>query len=140
VKAFLDTSSLLKLYHVEQGTEDLVFALQDVTAIYLSDLARLEFNSAVWKKVRTKEIDSKLAHDLLACFAEDFSKFSWITLDASLFTMSVSLLERYGVSGLRTLDSIQLSSALTLKDRVDTLYLTHDKRLEIFFVQEGLVN
>jgi predicted nucleic acid-binding protein len=52
MKAFLDTSSLLKLYHHEEGTEALNIALsQNLEAIYLSELARLEFRSAIWKKI-----------------------------------------------------------------------------------------
>jgi hypothetical protein len=43
MKAFLDTSSLLKLYHQESDTDVLSNALADVKIIYLSefDLATL---------------------------------------------------------------------------------------------------
>jgi len=34
--AFLDTSSLLKLYHFEKGTKELTNQLADAEAIYLS--------------------------------------------------------------------------------------------------------
>jgi predicted nucleic acid-binding protein len=48
MKVFLDTSSLLKLYHHEVGTERLLNTLsQGVEEIYLSELAILEFHSAI---------------------------------------------------------------------------------------------
>jgi predicted nucleic acid-binding protein len=138
MKAFLDTSSLLKLYHQEADTDVLSNSLADVEEIYLSELARLEFRSAAWKKVRTKEIDSEIAQAIVAYFEEDYSKFSWIKLDSTIINQAVSLLNQYGIVGLRTLDAIQLSSALSLKENKDMLFFTHDKLLQSIFEQEGL--
>ncbi len=54
---FLDTSSLLKLYHKEQGTEELLeFVSENVENIYLSEIAKIEFNSAIWKKFEQKSL------------------------------------------------------------------------------------
>ena len=138
MKAFLDTSSLLKLYHQESDTEALSNALSEAEVFYLSELARLEFRSAIWKKVRTQEIDAEIANAVIACFEEDYSKFAWIKLDSQIVNQATSLLNQYGIFGLRTLDAIQLSSALTLKEIPDTVFFTHDKLLKSVFVQEGL--
>lgn len=138
MKAFLDTSSLLKLYHQESDTDILSAALADVESIYLSELARLEFRSAVWKKVRTKEIDSEIAQAIVSYFEEDYPKFHWIKLDAAIINQAVSLLNQYGITGLRTLDAIQLSSALSLKGNKEMIFFTHDKLLLSIFEQEGL--
>ncbi len=52
MKAFLDTSSLLKLYHNEIDSDIVRNSLsRGVDEIFLSDNAILEFRSAVWKKV-----------------------------------------------------------------------------------------
>ncbi len=48
------------------------------------------------------------------------------------------LLSQYGIKGLRTLDAIQLSSALSLKENKDMAFFTHDKLLQSIFEQEGL--
>lgn len=57
MKAFLDTSSLFKLYHREKDSEMIQdYLSRDVEEIFLSDLALLEFRSAVWKKVRKGEL------------------------------------------------------------------------------------
>ncbi|MCP4217328.1 MAG: type II toxin-antitoxin system VapC family toxin [bacterium] len=48
MKAFLDTSSLLKLYHSEIGSEALHKILAtSVEEIWLSELAKIEFLSAI---------------------------------------------------------------------------------------------
>lgn len=68
MKIFLDTSSLCKLYHQEAGTEELeeIFSQVKITHIYLSEIAKVEFTSTVWKKVRTKEITKEQASKLLS--------------------------------------------------------------------------
>jgi len=70
---FLDTSSLIKLYHTEQGTEELDKLLDEnsVQEIYLSEIAKIEFNSAVWKKVRTKDLTKEEAVEIIDSFQTD---------------------------------------------------------------------
>jgi len=137
--AFLDTSSVLKLYHYESGTETLNAALsQGVEEIYLSELARLEFRSAIWKKTRTGEIDIEAANAVITCFQQDEIKFQWIYLETDVIQQAEELLMKYGGTGLRTLDAIQLASALTLKKQQNVRFFTADKLLKSFFKQEGL--
>lgn len=51
MKIFLDTSSLFKLYHKETGTTELedIFSTEKITTVYLSEIAKIEFASTVWK-------------------------------------------------------------------------------------------
>ena len=58
MKIFLDTSSLFKLYHREVGTDELenLFSQVKITHVFLSEIAKIEFTSTIWKKVRTKQI------------------------------------------------------------------------------------
>ncbi len=68
MKAFLDTSSLIKLYHTEVGSDFVMNALsQEITEIFLSELAILEFRSALWKKMREKEIKENTAIEVIKC-------------------------------------------------------------------------
>ena len=54
---FFDTSSLLILYHRESGTEELLQLFSgNIIIVYLSEISKIEFSSAIWKKVRTKEL------------------------------------------------------------------------------------
>ncbi len=60
---FLDTSSLIKLYFFEEGTILLETFLSenDINFIFLSEISKLEFESTLWKKVRTKELEEQKA-------------------------------------------------------------------------------
>jgi PIN domain nuclease of toxin-antitoxin system len=48
---FIDTSSLFKLYHAEQGSEEMLslFNKYEISTIYLSEITKIEFDSVVWK-------------------------------------------------------------------------------------------
>ena len=138
MKAFLDTSSLIKLYHKEEGSDSVMNALSnDIREIFLSELAILEFRSALWKKIREKEIKEKTAIEVIKCFQNDGDNFQWIMLQSDIVESASYLLMKYGNRGLRTLDSLQLAAALTLRE-VECVFLTSDKLLLTFFKEEQL--
>ena len=139
MKIFLDTSSLFKLYHKETGTAELeeMFSAAKITSIYLSEISKIEFTSTVWKKVRTKEISELEANTTLELFETDFVKYSFIATDSIIIEQARIFTTKYGIPGLRTLDSIQLSTAVYLSQRVD-VFFTADILLKSFFDAEGL--
>ena len=102
MKIFLDTSSLLKLYHEEEGTEELetVFSQAKITAIFLSEIAKIEFTSTIWKKVRTKEITVEQAETTLGLFENDFAKYDFIATDSLILERARNLTTKYAVEGL----------------------------------------
>lgn len=130
MKIFLDTSSLFKLYHEEDGTEELekIFSQVKITEIFLSEITKIEFTSTIWKKVRTKEITTKQANLTLELFENDFGKYNFVATNSLLLEQARNLTSKYGKDGLRTLDSIQLSTCKTLKNEVDIFY-TNDNLL-----------
>jgi uncharacterized protein len=135
MKIFLDTSSIFKLYHQEEGTLSLeaIFAKEKITQIYLSEITKLEFTSTVWKKVRTKEITNEQAKITIELFESDFAKYNFITTDSLIIEQARILISKYSVNGLRTLDGIQLSTCVSLKENAN-LFLTAD----LLFI--GVVN
>ena len=139
MNVFLDTSSLFKLYHQEDGTDELLQLLSDksIKTIYLSELAKVEFTSSIWKKVRTKEIEQERARVTLSLFQNDLYKYKFVTTDSLLLEISESLVTKYNFEGLRTLDSIQLASCLFLKITV-SIFITSDKLLKKLMEKEGL--
>lgn len=139
MKIFIDTSSLIKLYHTETGTEELDNLFQDfsIEEIFLSDLTKIEFDSAIWKKVRTKELKKDEALDLIKLFRNDFDKFSFINIDDDLIAQAKKLIEKYGINGLRTLDSIQLSSIISIKSEI-SIVASADILLKEFIILEGI--
>ncbi len=135
---FLDTSSLVKLYHKEKGTEELMkFVSENVENIYLSEIAKIEFNSAIWKKVRTKEFTEEGAKQIISFFEKDFEKYKWIFLNTEIVNLSKELIKKHGNNSLRTLDAIQLACAISVKDKIN-LFNTFDKVLNKIFELENL--
>ena len=96
-----------------------------------------EFTSTVWKKVRTKKISELEANTTLELFETDFVKYSFIATDSIIIEQARIFTTKYGIRGLRTLDSIQLSTAVFLSQRVD-VFFTADILLKSFFDAEGL--
>ena len=105
--------------------------------IYIAEIAPVEFYSAVWKKLRTKDLPEDDAVLLLQNFNADLDKFFQIEQDSILVTTACSLLTKYGKSGLRALESLQLASALSVKND-HILAKTSDLLPEKFLLAEGL--
>lgn len=138
MKAFLDTSSLLKLYHSEADSDRLHEILSiDVEAIYLSEIAKIEFLSAIWKKIRQRDLTGEVGKAVISCFEADFNKFYWIKLTSEVIKRASELLKKYGDDGLRTLDSIQLACAVELKGE-NCSFFTSDRILQRLFNKENL--
>ena len=139
MNVFFDTSSLFKLYHREMGTDELMSLFNDIgiETIFLAEITKLEFSSAVWKKCRKNEIDETLATQLILKFDIDSVKFSFIPESQSLRQKSKELIGRHWRKGLRTLDSIQLASAMKVSNKIE-LFLTSDILLSEISQIEGL--
>lgn len=136
---FLDTSSLFKLHHKEAGTADLelMFSTTKITEVFLSEISKIEFATTIWKKVRTKEITEPEGLATLGLFEADISKYTFVVTNTIVLEKARILTSKYGIQGLRTLDSIQLSTCVTLFQQVNTFF-TADKLLKTFFEAEGL--
>lgn len=136
---FLDTSSLLKLYHREEGTSELelLFSRNQITTVFLSEISKVEFSSALWKKVRTGEMTQADAEATIFSFESDADKYTFVVVDSIVIENAIRLLSKYGIIGLRTLDSIQLSTAVLLVDN-SSVFLTSDEILKSLFKTEKL--
>jgi len=140
MKIFLDTSSLIKLYHYEQGTDSLDRLFEDysISRICLSELAKVEFDSAIWKKVRTGELTHDEAESLIGSFEADYDKYFFVELDSEIVNSSRNMISKFGAQGLRTLDSIQLASVLKVRTGL-SYFLTADDLLRKLAEKEDLV-
>jgi predicted nucleic acid-binding protein len=135
---YLDTSVLFKLYFEEDGTHEIEKTVQSAETILLSEIANLEFRSALFRRAREKAIDQKTALLIIDCFKKDKEQYLWIPLNSMIMNTAEKLLEKYGTFGLRTLDSIQLASALFASSN-DTVCLTTDELLKKFMKEENLI-
>ncbi len=139
MKLYLDTSSLIKLYYQEDGTEKLdhVFGEYIIEEIFLSEISITEFYSAIFKKVRTNDLSLQNASDILSSFATDQAKFTFIPINSGIISLSKELLEKYGALGLRALDALQLASVLSARNNID-LAISNDLLLNSFLKSEAI--
>lgn len=123
MKVFIDTSSLIKNYIEENGTEEVSEIFQKSSHILLSPITKIEFVSALQRLVNTNFL-AKDSFDLaMNEFLSDSNDFEYQTFDKKTEMLSIDLLQKYRI---RTLDAIQLASSLALD--ID-LFVTSDKRL-----------
>lgn len=139
MRLFLDTSSLIKLYHEEKDSESFenIFIQNSISSIFLSELTRVEFLSALWKKRRQGELSVEIIEQMAVLFEEDAAQFTFIPLNDHIMDSACGLLNKYGQNGLRSLDSIQLATAIALRDKAD-LFVTSDKLLGSLLEKEQL--
>ena len=139
MKLFLDTSSLVKLYHTETGTEELdkLILSNSLDEIFLSYITIIELNSALYKKVRTKELPTEIAEEILQSFSNDYSNYTFIPVSYQIIFQAKDIVSKYATKGLRTLDSIQLASIISLKDSIDYA-ISADNLLNSIIREEGI--
>lgn len=129
---FFDTSALIKLYHREDGTDTVDELVDhDQSLIVISDLAVVEMVLALARKVRTQEITAEVFHTAVTAFEEDVAAFESYPLSHQILYDARQLLKSKGlVDGLRTLDALQLATALFAHQwQPLDLFIASDKRL-----------
>lgn len=137
MRFFLDTSSLVKLYHSEAGSAELRTQIQPATDILIvSELMWVEFSSAFGRKVRRGDLLQAQAAISLGAFANDWTDFVRVALPLPILQNAAQLLERHTVLALRSLDAIQLAAALAAGPLV--AFFTHNQRLRAAAQAEGL--
>ncbi len=125
---FFDTSALVKFFHKEEGT-DVVVALISApdNDIWVSELARLEFVSAVHRRLRTNEISEADLSKVLKGFYDEYSKFSTKKVGSAVLNEAEELIKRFGRSfGLRTLDAVHLATFSLFKELEDIVFVAAD--------------
>lgn len=109
---FFDTSALVKLFHEEDGTAETIALLQPAHAtIRVSALARLEFVSSIWRKIRNREVDEARGLASVQEFEAAWLTFRVEPLGAGVLEEAEALVRRHGKTlGLRTLDALHLAT------------------------------
>ncbi|MEZ0487293.1 hypothetical protein [Fibrella aquatica] len=87
--------------------------------------------------MRTRELTALEAQTTLDLFQSYFEKYTFLVTDSLIIEQARLLMAIYGEQGLRTLDSIQLATAVSLAQQAD-LFLTADKLLQTFLEAEHL--
>lgn len=112
MRFFFDTSALVKFFYVENGTE-LVTQIMEYadSEIWISDLARVEFTSALYRRYRNKTLDEIKLHVATTYFEKQLDSFNIEPLNQLVIDEAGLLLKKYGKDhGLRTLDALHLAT------------------------------
>lgn len=126
---FFDTSALVKRYYDEPGTETVDRIIESKeTKVVVTAITVIEVVSAFRRKYNRDDIPEKVVDELLtAFFDEALSDFLIVSTEEALFTHSFDLVLE---DDLRTLDSLQLSSALAVSEEVESLsFVSADQEL-----------
>ena len=108
MKAFIDTSSLVKKYIAEAGSNELDVFLGKVSEITVSPTCWLELNSTIARRLKEKTLTSTQAHWLKTEARKDFDYFRQVLWNENLEQKAIELIQKHH---LKTLDSLQLASA-----------------------------
>lgn len=123
----LDTSALVKHYRRKAGSEavDTLFADAQSTLI-ISELSIVEFASSFKRILNRGEIDSAAFNDALARFAADTAgRLVVVSFRSDSIHVARDLIL---MSALKTLDALQLASALDYK-ALDSTFVCSDHNL-----------
>ncbi|QDA31717.1 type II toxin-antitoxin system VapC family toxin [Thermococcus indicus] len=130
--AFFDTSALVKHYHIERGSS-IVNELMENYVVAISELAILEMTSALNRRFLSGELTKRKLEWVLERFYSDLENYVVVTISSETISLATSFVLKHG---LKTLDSLQLASALKIKDEV-SVFVTFDEKLKNAAEKEG---
>ncbi len=102
--------------------------------IAVSELAILEVTSALNRRYLSGELTKSKLEWVLERFYSDLENYVLISLSSKTVSLATSLVLKHG---LKTLDSLQLASALSIREDI-SLFVTFDERLKRAALSEGL--
>jgi predicted nucleic acid-binding protein len=123
VKTFFDTSALVKNYIEEEGSlevTDLIFKSHE---IYVSPVTKIEFFSTLNRLFNTNKLNLESYKIAEKEFITDIINFTVIDFNQALSNLAIESVRKFS---LKTLDSIQLSSAIHSNSHC---FVTSDKKL-----------
>jgi predicted nucleic acid-binding protein len=112
MKFFFDTSALVKLFYEESGTAIVTRIIEhSASETWISDLARLEFTSALYRRFRNKSLDEIKLQIATTYFEKQLDSFNIEPMNQLVIDEAGLFLKRYGKEyGLRTLDALHLGT------------------------------
>ncbi|HQP49080.1 MAG TPA: type II toxin-antitoxin system VapC family toxin [Spirochaetota bacterium] len=131
---YFDTSALIKKYILEAGSDKVDDLMNNADSIIVSSITEVETYSTFKRLLVEKVISESDYKVLLNEFDIDYPCFTQISFDAPVSTNAKLLIEKYQ---LKSLDSIQLGTALLLKDDID-YFVVCDTKLISSGKKEGL--
>ena len=105
---FCDTSALVKLYIVEEGSDVLKQLVQETEAVAVSRIAWAEAHAALSRRAREVPTDNAIIDQAKAALAKDWPHFLVLEIDQALVERAGEYADMFALRGY---DSVQLASA-----------------------------
>lgn len=136
---FFDTSALVKIYHIENGSDTVLRIYESDATIFITELSKIEFISTIHRKYREKEIDINTLDAVIAKFVSDVrNKYILLRHSSMIIDEAWNLIKKYSKEfSFRTLDSLQLSFFKTFCEEKD-IFVCSDKRFIKIIEIEGI--
>ena len=136
---YFDTSSLVKIYHPEDGSKAAIELYKSDDAIFISELSKIEFLSTIYRKYRENEISSETLNALAAKFQDDIeTRYELLEFSSLVFEESSRLVCDFAQKySLKTLDSLQFAFFTTYCEE-DDIFVCSDKKLTSIVELEGI--
>ena len=133
MRLYFDTSALLKKYIAEIGSDNVDKLFLSATEIYISTIGKIETISSLRRLQIEKEINQNDYDVLKKEIIHDFKFYHLIDISDDVILSSVNTIDKYQ---LKSLDSIHLGSALSIKINID-FFVSCDKKLLNAAKKEG---
>jgi predicted nucleic acid-binding protein len=130
---FFDTSALIKKYITEKGSETVKQHFAQSTTTVVSSTTKIECFSVINRMLVNFEITVGEAEDLQKQIVDDFLLFEILPFSDSIEKIAIDMVKKHQ---LRTLDAIQLASALSTSGLQH--FLVSDIKLKESGKAEGL--
>lgn len=124
---FIDTSSLIKRYVSEEGSEIVDQYFTDENDICISPVTAIEIHAALGRKLRDGDIDYETHQKAAQFWSDDFNDIIKIQFNETLVEIAIRLIE---ANGIKTLDAIQAGSAVL--SRSDELVTSDRQMFKVF--------
>lgn len=124
---FCDTSALIKKYIIETGSEKLDAVLQQADTVYISAITEIETVSTFKRLLMEHAITIDDYDVLIDEFELDCRYYSIIPFNEQVVKNAIQSIDVYQ---LKTLDSIQLGTAIIVKDEIDYFAVCDEKLIK----------
>ena len=134
--AYFDTSSLVKLYVEEEGSDDVSALLEKSRTAASSIIAYAEARAAFARRFREGALTKKAYKGLLLSFERDWINYLQVKFSQDVIRLAGDLAEKHALRGF---DAIHLSSAIVLlKSDLPVVFSCYDNRLQKASLSEKL--
>ena|GEM_PF-1523609 len=126
---FFDTSALVKIYHQEERSDEVVDIFNSGTEIFVSELSVIEYHSVVYRKFRENNLEEIELDKILNRFELDLNgRFELLMFNSNVIDTSKKVYQIIGKElFVRSLDIIQVGFFKSYLENSD-MFMTFDSR------------